>query len=201
MTRKTTLLAAALAVGLSATIAGPAAHSEPSIATPGFSGPPGDTTGLGELIYLGAQTVAERAGGLRKDQPILVSTIVMLDDLQSSSTFGRLASQLITNRLAQRGYSVKDINYTGAVLVREGTGEVVLTRDVARISRSLNAQAVVAGTYAVAGRQIFLNIRMLNAATGEIMSSADVVVPLNHNTEALIASVNGRQGALQSGLQ
>lgn len=201
MTRKIALLAAALTVGLSATAAAPVAHSDPSIATPDFTGPPGDTTGLGELVYLAAQTVAERAGGLRKDQPILVSTIVMLDDLQSSSTFGRLASQLITNRLGQRGYSVKDINYTGAVLVREGTGEIVLTRDVARISRSLNAQAVVAGTYAVAGRQIFLNIRMLNAETGEIMSSADVVVPLNHNTEALIASVNGRQAVLQSGLQ
>ena len=47
---------------------------------------------------------------------------------------------------------------------------------------------VHAGTYAVAGREIFLSLRLLRAADGYVLSSADVTLPLNHNTEALIAA-------------
>src|SRR5271167_3484509 len=58
---------------------------------------------LGELIYLAAQTLAERAGELDRSRPIIVTTMVSIDDLNKSSTFGRLASELISNRLTQRG--------------------------------------------------------------------------------------------------
>lgn len=139
--------------------------------------------------------MAERAGILAKDRPIVVSTMVSIDDYNRSSTFGRLASQLISNRLAQRGYLVRDVTYMRALTLQPGTGELVLSRDASRVSASLNAQAVVAGTYAVAGRQIYLNIRMLKADDGSILSSADVVVPLDHNTEALVDLPSSVQGS------
>lgn len=191
------LLAAALAIVLSGPATAALADGVPSRASSSSVAPPGDKYGVGEMIYLAAQTVAERAGILVKDQPILVATFVSIDDMSASTTFGRLASQLVANRLVQDGYSVKDINYTGAVTVREGTGELVLTRDVARISRSLHAQAVVAGTYAVAGRQIFLNVRLLNAETGDILSAADVVIRRDPNTDGLMASMGEALPALR----
>ena len=166
-----------------------------SEATPVAAGPPRDASDLGQLVYLGAQTMAERAGILAKDRPIVVSTMVSIDDYNRSSTFGRLASQLISNRLAQRGYLVRDVTYMRALTLQPGTGELVLSRDASRVSASLNAQAVVAGTYAVAGRQIYLNIRMLKADDGSILSSADVVVPLDHNTEALVDLPSSVQGS------
>ncbi|MGA0601306.1 FlgO family outer membrane protein [Caulobacter sp. KR2-114] len=165
-----------------------AAHHAPtpSAATPSALGPPGDRTDLGDLVYLGAQALVERAGVLDRDRPIVVTTMVSIDDFSRSSRFGRLASQLVSNRIAQRGYAVRDVNYMGALMVRPETGELALSRDASRISSQVNAQAVVAGTYTVAGREIYLSMRLIRAEDGMVLSSADVVIPLDHNTEPLV---------------
>ena len=144
--------------------------------------------GLGELVYLGAQTAIERAGMLAKDRPVVVTTMVSIDDYKQSSTFGRLASQLISNRLSQRGYMVRDVTYLRAVQVIPGTGEVAISREAAHLFGSTNAQALVTGTYAIAGEEIFLNIRILKPDDGQVLSSADVTIPLNYDTRQLIAS-------------
>ena len=141
-------------------------------------------------MYLGAQAMADRAGMLAKDRPIVVATMVSVDDYNHSSTFGRLASQLIANRLSQRGYLVRDVTYMRALAVQPGTGQIVLSQEAVRASDAVNAQAVVAGTYAVGGNELYLNMRLLKADSGEILSSADVVIPLTHNTEVLLAEAN-----------
>lgn len=157
--------------------------------TPSLAEPPdalhksGD---LASLIYTAAQTLADRAQGLIKTRPIIVATIVSVDDLDSSSTFGRLASQLIANRIEQRGFLVRDVTYMRALTLEPATGELALSRNASKIGAAINAQAVVAGTYAVAGREIYLNLRMLSADSGELISSADAVIPLNDNTYPLV---------------
>jgi len=182
---KTITSAAVLAIALATS--GCMADSE---SAPGTAAPTSTTTkndGLGELVYLAAQTAAERAGVLSKDRPIVVTTMVSVDDLRQSSTFGRLASQLISNRLSQRGYMVRDLNYTHAVEIAPETGELSLSRDATRVLGSTNAQAVVTGTYAVAGHEVFLNIRFLKPDDGQVLSSADVTIPLNADTKGLVA--------------
>jgi hypothetical protein len=116
--------------------------------------------------------------------------MVSVDDYKQSSTFGRLASQLIANRLTQRGYMVRDITYMHAVEVLPETGELALSRDVARLFASTNAQALVTGTYAVAGQQVYLNIRFLKPDDGQVLSSSDVVIPLTSDTRQLVAMAN-----------
>ena len=111
-------------------------HDKPSLSTP-VASDSSSGSDLGQLVYLATQTMAERAGVLSKDLPIIVSTIVSIDDFNRSSTFGRLASQLVSNRLAQRGYLVTDVTYVGAITPLPGTGELVLSRDIARVKTIL----------------------------------------------------------------
>ena len=127
----------------------------------------------------------------------MVTTMVDVDDLSKSSSFGRLASQLVADRFTQRGYLVHEVSYAGYLNVQPAVGETVLSRDASRIPQSVNAQALVEGTYAVAGRAIYLSIRLIKADDGTLLSSADVVVPLNCNTELLFSSSvlsDGRTG-------
>jgi len=112
------------------------------------------------------------------------------DDFSQSSTIGRLASQLISNRLSQRGYLVRDITVMRGLDVESSTGELILSRDASKISTSFNAQAVVAETYAVAGHEVYFNIRLLKPDDGTILSSADVVIPLDRNTDKLVTASN-----------
>lgn len=173
-------LSAAAALALALGISGCATHRVVALAVSPNS------EDVGDLVYSATRTLEERAGPLVRDRPILVATVVSMDDLGRSSTFGHLASHLVANKLSQSGYSIKDVTYLRAWRLKPGTGEMVLSEDAARVSASLNAQAVVAGTYAVAGRNIYLSLRMLRAVDGQIISSADVTIPLNHNTETIV---------------
>lgn len=168
-------------------------------APPGLGEAPGTKNDMASLIYLAAQTLGDRAEGLTKGRPIIVSTIVSVDNLNDSSTFGRLTSELVADRIEQRGYLVRDVTYMRALSLAPRTGELVLSREASHVSASIHAQAVVAGTYAVAGKEIYLNLRLLSAENGELLSSADVVIPLDDNTRPLVdasekASANGLTG-------
>ena len=96
-------------------------------------------SGLADLVAAASTVLAERAEHavpiVDKSKPIIVATMVSVDDLDRSSTFGRLSSQLILDRLAQRGFKVRDVTYLHALDVNRATGELVLTRDASRISQ------------------------------------------------------------------
>jgi len=148
--------------------------------------------GLSGVIYDAADQVVGSAAnaGLTRNKPIIIATSVNVDDLGDSSTFGRLASQLVATRLTQLGYLVRDVTYMQGLVVTPQTGEMVLSREASKIALENNAQAVVAGTYAVGGEKIYLNLRMLAAADGHLISAVDVAIPLNEDTQRMI--VTGR---------
>jgi TolB-like protein len=179
------LVAVAIAVATSGCETGPR-----QVATENWSTahPSDQERGLASLIYRAAQTLGERAETLDKARPIIVSTVVSVNNLDNSSTFGRLVSQLVANRLQQRGFLVRDLNFMRALELRPGTGELVLTREASKIGETANAQAVVAGTYAIGGNEIYLNLRLIDATSSMVLSSIDVVIAWNENTAALFGS-------------
>jgi TolB-like protein len=173
-------LGSLLLVGLSMTMASCASFSREA-----------SRDDLGSLFYIAAEQLAERSNAtLATDRPLLVTTMVSSDDLKQSATFGRLASEMIASRLTQQGFYVRDITYTRAVSFSPETGVLALSREAAQLSASVNAQAIVVGTFAVAGSEIWLNVRLLKADDGKILSSVDVEIPLDTNTRALIQGSN-----------
>ncbi len=168
-------------------IACPSAPESRSLAFPGGASSPAQANDMATLTYGAAQVLMDRAQGLAKDKPIVVATIVSVDDLNASSTFGRLAEELVADRIEQRGYLVREIRYMHA-LELSPTGELVLSRDARKVSESNDAQAIVAGTYAIAGEKVYLNLRLLRGENGEVLSSVDVAIPLNENTAPMVGA-------------
>jgi hypothetical protein len=119
---------------------------------------------------------------------VLVASLADVDDLERSSTFGRMVGEQVSSRMAQLGYSVQEVRLRNSLMIREGTGELILSRDLNRIGRESNAQAIVAGTYAVGGRWIYVTLRMMAAGTGQVISSVDFVVPVDADTAKLVAA-------------
>lgn len=143
---------------------------------------------IGTLSYEAIDHLINRgADGLDKRSTILVTSVVNVDDLRYSSTFGRLIGDQASNRIAQKGYVVKELRLGNALIMREGTGEIILSRDARRISRSHDAQAIVAGTYAVGGRSVYVNLRLISPVTDRIISAVDFVAPLDYDVQGLLA--------------
>ncbi|MCH8238243.1 MAG: hypothetical protein IIC06_08735 [Proteobacteria bacterium] len=133
-------------------------------------------------------------GKLDSTKPLLVSSLVNIDNFNSSSSFGRLVGEQLVSRLVVSGYSVIELTLRDSLLVKKGSGQFILSRDVKAISKSSNAQAVVAGTYTVAATDVFVNLRLIRASDGKILSAHDFAVRKSANVAALVSSFQSDLG-------
>ncbi|ACV68443.1 FlgO family outer membrane protein [Desulfohalobium retbaense] len=86
-------------------------------------------------------------------KPIIVTSLVDIDDMQKSSTLGRMSSEIIANRLASHGYSVREVKMGNNIFVNESEGELILSRELQRIGKKHDVQGFVVGTYAVCDKR------------------------------------------------
>src|SRR3989338_8378823 len=74
------------------------------------------------------------------------------------------------------------------MMVSPHHGEYALSRSMDEISLVQAAQAVVVGTYMVAGQEIFVNARLLRNEDNRILSSASMVLPIDAMASSLLAN-------------
>lgn len=194
-------LAAALvlAAGLAA-CGSSASFDAASSGKPGFEPATSASTASSPLFasYSAADTLLRNLGhfpDLKK--PILVATLVDINDLETSSAFGRMSSEQIGTRLANNGLPVAEIKLRESILVQEGKGELMLSRNAREIARARGAQALVVGTYATGRDAVYVNVRLVSSVDGRLLSSTDYVVPMTRDVAALLNSdVNAALGLL-----
>jgi len=133
---------------------------------------------------------------LSKDSPILVASFVNIDALDDSSTFGRVVAEQVASRFKQRNYSTIELKLRTNVFIREGTGELLLSREVSEISNKHRAQAVVVGTYAVASKRVYITARVVNAADGRVLSSYDYDMPITSDIFKMLLKGKSKEGWL-----
>ena len=123
---------------------------------------------------------------LDREKPIIVASLVDVTDLEQSSVLGRIVGEQISSRLTQLGYTTREMRFRGNILVREGDGELALSRDVQKISKAQEAQAVVTGVYAVADNTVYVTLRLIRAHDSLVISSFDYSLPKNKNISSLL---------------
>ncbi|MDM8568332.1 FlgO family outer membrane protein [Thiotrichales bacterium HSG1] len=128
-----------------------------------------------------------RHNGVYTKQPILVTSFVNIDNVQQSSTFGRIVGEQIGSRLAQSGYKVIEMKMrTSNVFVQERTGELLLSRELRKISLQHDAYAVVVGTYAVGKESVYVVAKLIRAKDSVILSSYDYNLPIGPDTKRML---------------
>lgn len=140
-----------------------------------------------EANYAAAgKLVSAPAVAIDKTVPLLVATVVNIDSLNRSSRFGRLISEHIATRLTQLGYNVVEMKLRSNVYIREGTGELLLSRDVRDLSKTYNAQVVVVGNYAVASGYAYLTLKAVTVTDNRVIAAVNYLLPLTENNKALL---------------
>ena len=133
---------------------------------------------------------------LPKDSPILVASFVNIDDLDNSSTFGRVVSEQFASRFKQRNYTTIEMKLRTNVFIRADSGEFLLSRELAEISTKHRAQAVVVGTYAVASKKVYLTTRVINVSDGRVLSSYDYDIPITSDVFKMLLKSKNKAGWL-----
>jgi len=125
---------------------------------------------------------------LAPEQPILIATIVNIDNLEQSSTFGRVTSEHIATRFFQAGLKVIEMKFSQSVYMKRNEGELVLTREITNIARNHNVQAVVLGTYGKSSESAYVNVKLVIPGSNIISASCDYVIPLDDEIRTLIGN-------------
>jgi len=106
---------------------------------------------------------------------IVVTSFVLLDDLKTTSKFGRLLGESMISELHTKGFKVTDFRGRDAILVNK-KGEFYITRDTSKLKDEMANANILVGTYSSFDQNaILVNVRIMNFGTGEILSSARAV--------------------------
>lgn len=132
----------------------------------------------------GGVETADASGTFDKREPVLVSTIVNVNDLQTASPITRMLTEQIGGSLNRHGFDVKEIKLRKNLLVERG-GEYLLSRDVKEIAADQDAGAVMTGTYAMNENILVVNVRLLDAETASVIASASRQIGLSEEMRGL----------------
>jgi TolB-like protein len=111
-----------------------------------------------------------------RSAPVLVATFVDGDNLESSSTLGRMLSEQVAARLTQTGYRVLEVRLRNQVLIRQTQGELMLSREAKAVSAAHDVQAVVVGTYVAAQDRIFINLRVVRPTDNQVIAAHNAAI-------------------------
>lgn len=149
-------------------------------------GPP-QTSQLITTNYAAADSlIAGSPRPIPSDAPVIVTTLMKLENINVSSNFGRLISEQIASRLTQLGYAVPELKLSGPIFVLSDEGELLLSPDTHRIAQSQRMKAVVVGTYAVGADVVYVHLELVEATNGHAISAYDYFLPMIPQVKVLL---------------
>ena len=101
----------------------------------------------------------------------VVSTVMDINNLESTSPLGRLISEHLSHHLSLRGWSIVESKLVKELIFTDN-GEFGMTRSDFRKPVAMRARNVVTGTYAVTKDGILVTLKMIDTSSGRLVSSA-----------------------------
>ena len=118
--------------------------------------------------------------------PVLVATVVNVNDLRRAAPLGRTLSEQYASFMVASGFNVKELKLRGDVFVREETGELMLSREVKDIAKIHSAGLVVVGTYSTAAQFTYISLKLVRTDTGQILRGHDYALPNDADVSKLL---------------
>lgn len=136
-----------------------------------------------------------------KNSLVIVSTLLNVDNLKQTSSFGRIISDQIASALHNSGYQVIGMELPIDLFVMQPDGTLHLPDEVKQMLKYYNATTLVGGVYAPGKKNTYVSLRMVNLETRNIISSTDLSIPMGPDAKALlenreVGSNNGTAGKL-----
>ncbi|HCC54819.1 MAG TPA: hypothetical protein DEQ20_07850 [Desulfobulbaceae bacterium] len=152
-----------------------------SVVTPDFFG-------VGEELALQLTSGMRGAGG---GQRLILTTVVDLDNLYTTTRFGRTLTEALSTSLFRHGFGVVEIRKSAEILMRDNRGELMLTRDVKLLAKQQQAAAILTGTYSLTPTTVILNLKLLDAGSQQVLSVAGLELQRSRNINHLLVAGGG----------
>ncbi len=144
---------------------------------------------LATEVGVASQAMLQQLGkGIARDKTVLATSFANIDNLQSSSTFGRLIGDTLAGDLVAKGFNVVEVRLRNNLFMQPRVGEFMLSRELRNVSMEHEAQAVLVGTYAIGGEFVYVNARLVDALNSRVLSSHDFRLPLNRDIRKMLVN-------------
>lgn len=144
-----------------------------------------------QLAHDAAEQMITSNPELTRYSPMIAATFVSIDNLSQSSTLGRMSSEIMASALARHGMQVREVKMRDSMFIEESVGELILSRQVQRLSAQHNARSILMGTYAQGQDYVYVSARVVRAGDAMVLGTADFRLPLNNNTRSLLEGQGG----------
>lgn len=144
-----------------------------------------------------AEQLQKNAIGDVQGTDTVISTVVDINNLESSSPLGRLISEHLAHHLNLRGWSIVEPKLVRELIFSE-EGEFGMTRRDLRKPVAARAQNIVTGTYAVTKDGILVTLKVVDAFSGRLVSSAQTRILGDKFSADLALSSAVRRGTIVS---
>lgn len=134
-----------------------------------------------------ARYLIQMAGSnLQPGGRMIAASFADVNNLTTSSTFGRMASQQLVSQFVIEGFSFVEVLMRDNIYIDSQQGEFLLSRAVSDISDTHNAPVVLVGTYAPADDNVFVTAKLIRTTDNVIVASYDYAVPYTRDMRNLL---------------
>lgn len=130
--------------------------------------------------------VAEAGKRVSAPAPVLVTSVTDIGDVDRSYAISRLIGGAVASGLARQGFVVHEARLREDAEIVRRNGEFVLSRTAQAARKQVQAAAIVIGTLAPGVCSVHVALKLLAAADGTILASADYALPLTDELRGLL---------------
>jgi hypothetical protein len=121
-----------------------------------------------------------------KNSLIVVSTLLNVDNLNQTSSFGRIVSDQIASAFNGLGYQVIGMEMPIDLFVMEEGGRFHLSDETKAMLRHYHAATLVGGVYAPGKHHGYVSLRMVDINSKNIIASTDFSIPMGPDAKMMM---------------
>ena len=127
------------------------------------------------IAEISDQLLLNIQSSVQKNNKIVITTFVDLNEFTKTSPFGRALSEGLIDELHTRHFKLLDFRAMETISVNQD-GEFTLTRDILKLRDEMPEALIVVGTYTLLeDNLIAINTRIINNFTADVMSTSKVI--------------------------
>jgi len=130
--------------------------------------------------------IKQLQGKVEPNRPFLAASFVDINDLEQTTSFGRIVSQQLVTQFSNKGFVVVEMLLRKNIYIRQKGGEFLLSRAVREISKTHDAGAVIVGTYAVGARSVYITAKVIDTIDNAVLGAFDYRLPKGPDTHYLL---------------
>jgi TolB-like protein len=145
-----------------------------------------DFFGIGEEIALQLNASLRTPVGAGKR--LIMATVVDIDDLYATSRFGRTLTEALSTSLFRHGFGIVEIRKSTELLVKDKSGELMLSRDAKLLALEQEAGAILTGTYSLTPDTVIVNLKLIDAGSQDVLSVAGLEIQRSMSINHLLSN-------------